>query len=72
MENKESIYNIRIIEEKHPILALGVGGVSKRVHPDHETFDRIPNFRSVEEYLKRFDEMIDKKKLFFQLEDYPL
>jgi oxygen-independent coproporphyrinogen-3 oxidase len=64
---QDSIYNIRIIEERHPILALGVGGVSKAVIPGTETFERIPNFRSLEEYIHRFDEMLERKARFFNL-----
>lgn len=60
-----SVYNVRIMEEKHPILALGVGGVSKKIiSEDH--FERIPNFRSVEDYISRFGETLEKKNYFFQ------
>ena len=67
MDGKESIYNIRIIEERHNILALGVGGVSKQVFNKELGFNRIPNFRSVEDYISRFDEMLSKKEKFFNL-----
>ncbi|MCD6434866.1 MAG: coproporphyrinogen dehydrogenase HemZ, partial [Clostridiales bacterium] len=63
LEGKESTYNMRIIEERHNILALGVGGVSKKIIKD-DYFIRIPNFRSVEDYIDRFDEIIDRKKKF--------
>ncbi|MEA3422633.1 MAG: coproporphyrinogen dehydrogenase HemZ [Bacillota bacterium] len=66
LKGKESIYNMRIIEERHNILALGVGGVSKKII-DYDYFIRIPNFRSVEDYIGRFDEIIDKKKKFLNL-----
>lgn len=67
LPGKESIYNIRIIEERHNILALGVGGVSKQVFNKELGFNRIPNFRSVEDYITRFDEMLSKKEKFFNL-----
>jgi oxygen-independent coproporphyrinogen-3 oxidase len=64
LETKESIYNIRIIEEQHPILALGVGGVSKmKIGYNH--FDRIANFKSLEDYFNRFDEVLERKRKFF-------
>jgi len=63
---KESIYNIRIIEERHTIVALGVGGVSKAVI-NKDRFERIPNFKSVEDYIDRFDDMIDRKNKIFTL-----
>ena len=66
LKGKESIYNMRIIEERHNILALGVGGVSKKIIDD-DYFIRIPNFRSVEDYISRFDEIIDRKKKFLNL-----
>ena len=66
LNGKESIYNMRIIEERHNILALGVGGVSKKI-TEEDYFIRIPNFRSVEDYIRRFDEIIDRKKKFLNL-----
>jgi|LGOV01.1.fsa_nt_gb oxygen-independent coproporphyrinogen-3 oxidase len=66
LKEKESIYNMRIIEERHNILALGVGGVSKKII-EYDYFIRIPNFRSVEDYISRFDEIIDRKKKFLNL-----
>ncbi|MBN2260832.1 MAG: coproporphyrinogen dehydrogenase HemZ [Clostridiales bacterium] len=66
LDGKESIYNMRIIEEKHNILALGVGGVSKKIVGENH-FNRIPNFRSVEDYIHRFDEMISRKRTFLNL-----
>lgn len=60
----ESRYNIRMIEESHSILACGVGAVSKG-KVDHGSFcideRRIANFNSIEEYIARFDELIERK-----------
>ncbi len=66
LTGKESPYNIRMMEEQHPILALGVGGVSKKIHSKNH-FDRVQNFRSVEEYLSRFQEVLDKKAFILNL-----
>ncbi|OPL07965.1 MAG: hypothetical protein AVO33_02490 [delta proteobacterium ML8_F1] len=66
VSDRASLYNIRMMEEQHPVLALGVGGVSKKIHSkDH--FDRVQNFRSVEDYLSRFDEVLQKKEQILNL-----
>jgi oxygen-independent coproporphyrinogen-3 oxidase len=57
----ESLYNMRIMEERHTIIALGAGAVSKICHPDENRFERVANFKGVEDYLNRFDEILAKK-----------
>ncbi len=54
-----STYNINIMEEKQTIIALGGGGSTKLVMGDR--IERIFNFKDPLEYIKRFDEIIDKK-----------
>jgi oxygen-independent coproporphyrinogen-3 oxidase len=61
INGKESLYNIKIIEERHTILAFGAGAVSKIVYKDSDRFDRVPNLKGVEEYIKRIDEMVGRK-----------
>lgn len=56
-----SLYNMRIIEERHTILALGAGAVSKICYPKENRHERVANFKGVEEYLRRFDEILEKK-----------
>ncbi|MBN2796676.1 MAG: coproporphyrinogen dehydrogenase HemZ [Clostridia bacterium] len=63
---KDSLYNIRIIEEMHDILALGAGAVSKKVNPLMNRFDRIANIKGLETYLERIEDVIEKKKVFFE------
>lgn len=58
--NCEGIYNIQIMEEKQTILALGAGATSKIVF-DGNRIERIFNVKNVEEYIKRIDEMIERK-----------
>lgn len=60
----ESLYNMRIIEERHTILALGAGATSKICFPDENRHERIANFKGVEEYIHRFDEILKKKDVF--------
>ena len=54
-----SQYNINIMEEVQTIIGLGGGGVSKIVKGDR--IERIPNFKEPYEYIRRFDEILEKK-----------
>lgn len=58
-ENTMSTYNINIMEEKQTIIALGGGGSTKLVKDDK--IERIFNFKDPLEYIRRFDEIIEKK-----------
>ena len=64
-EGYESLYNMRIMEERHTIIALGAGAVSKICHADENRFERVANFKGVEDYLERFGEVIERKKEAF-------
>lgn len=61
-KGKECIYNIKIMEEKQTILALGAGGSTKVVDYKTDRIDRIFNVKSVDDYIDRIDEMIERKK----------
>ncbi|WP_069649402.1 coproporphyrinogen dehydrogenase HemZ [Caloranaerobacter ferrireducens] len=67
VQDKECLYNILIMEEKQTILAVGAGGVSKIFFPDENRIERVPNVKNLNEYLKRVDEMIERKKKFIKL-----
>jgi oxygen-independent coproporphyrinogen-3 oxidase len=58
--NKKCLYNIQIMEEKQTILACGAGATSKFVFSNNR-LERAFNVKSVEEYIKRIDEMIKRK-----------
>jgi oxygen-independent coproporphyrinogen-3 oxidase len=55
-------YNIRIMEERQTVVALGAGGISKAYYPKEDRLERIPNVSNYEIYINRIDEMIDRKK----------
>ena len=57
-----SIYNIRIMEEKQTILALGAGGISKMYYPEENRLERVPNVSNYEIYISRLEEMLDRKE----------
>ncbi len=64
-EGYHSFYNINIMEEVQSIIAAGGGGVSKLVRGDR--IERIFNFKDPCEYIRRFNEIIDKKDEFIKI-----
>jgi oxygen-independent coproporphyrinogen-3 oxidase len=58
----ECMYNIQIMEEKQTIIALGAGAVTKVVFPENNRIERTFNVKSVEEYVDRIEEMIERKR----------
>ncbi|MBZ2173963.1 coproporphyrinogen dehydrogenase HemZ [Schnuerera sp. xch1] len=63
-EGKECIYNIKMMEEKETIIAVGMGAVSKIFYPKENRIERVPNVKSLKEYLERIDEMVARKVNF--------
>ena len=61
-DDTPSIYNIRIMEEKQTILALGAGGISKMYYPAENRLERVPNVSNYEIYISRLEEMLDRKE----------
>ncbi|MDO4799230.1 MAG: coproporphyrinogen dehydrogenase HemZ [Bacillota bacterium] len=61
----ECIYNIRIIEEKHTIIACGVGAVSKICFPAEDRHEQVPNPRGIEDYLTGDDSSLAKWRTWF-------
>ena len=64
-------YNVDIMEETTHILALGAGGISKRVYPEEGHIGRAPNVSNIEQYIARVEEMIGRKRALF-LPEMPL
>ena len=61
----ECIYNVDIMEETSHILALGAGGISKRIYPEEGHIGRAPNVSNIEVYIARTEEMILRKRELF-------
>jgi len=61
----ECIYNIDIMEETTSIIALGAGGVSKRVYKNEGRIERCANSKSIFDYIVRIGELTSKKIGFF-------
>jgi oxygen-independent coproporphyrinogen-3 oxidase len=66
---KEGIYNVQMIAESISILALGADAVTKLVYPRENRIERVGNVKDVREYIKRIDEMAEKKKDAIKLLD---
>ena len=54
-----------MMEETSHILALGAGGISKRIWPDEGHITRAPNVANIQEYISRVEEMIRRKQDLF-------
>lgn len=63
--DKAGIYNILIMEEKQSIVAAGAGASTKMVYPDGR-IERIENVKDVGQYIERIDEMIQRKRDFWE------
>lgn len=57
----ECIYNIQTMEERQTIIAAGAGGATKILDSETGQIRRIYNVKSVEDYVRRIDEMIERK-----------
>lgn len=57
----ECIYNMRIMDEKQTIIALGAGGISKVYYPAENRLERVPNVSNYQIYMERLEEMLQRK-----------
>ena len=63
---KHSIYNIRIMEEKQTIIALGAGGIGKVYYPEEDRLERVANVSNYKVYNERFDEILERKNNYYK------
>ncbi len=63
-EGHESLYNVYIMEEVQPILAIGAGGSTKMVH--NQEIERVFNPKDAADYTTRIDEVLKRKDLFYE------
>ena len=60
---KACLYNIGNMEETASVLALGAGGISKWLFGGRDLrIERAANLKSIEEYVSRVDEMVERKR----------
>ena len=60
-QNKESFYNVYIMDETHTILACGASAVTKLRQPGGSYIERIFNYKYPYEYINNFDEILSRK-----------
>ncbi len=60
--NKESMYNVYIMDETHTILGCGAGAVTKLKSVKFDYLKRIFNFKYPYEYIDRYKEMVSRKE----------
>ena len=59
---KACLYNIGNMEETASVLALGAGAITKWLFARDLRIERAPNVRNIEEYIRRVDEMVARKR----------
>ncbi|WP_173472060.1 coproporphyrinogen dehydrogenase HemZ [Eubacterium ruminantium] len=59
---RECLYNMLIMEEKTDIFGAGAGASTKLVNPGKGNVERIANSKSVDDYIVRIEDMLDKKR----------
>ena len=59
------LYNVDMMEETTHILAMGAGGISKRVYPEEGHIGRAPNVANIELYIRRVAEIAARKRALF-------
>lgn len=62
----ESLYNIFIMDETQTILGAGCAASTKLIHGDNR-ITRIHNYKFPYEYINRFDELMEKKRLIYEI-----
>ncbi|MBO5726196.1 MAG: coproporphyrinogen dehydrogenase HemZ, partial [Clostridia bacterium] len=60
-QNKESFYNVYIMDETHTILACGASAVTKLRQPGGSYIERIFNYKYPYEYINNFHEILSRK-----------
>lgn len=66
-KDKESIYNILMMEEKQTVVGVGLGAVTKIFDADTGKVKRIPNFKGLADYINRVNENLYSKNIIKNL-----
>ena len=64
--NKACVYNIDVMEETADNLATGANAISKRVYNEKGLITRFASQKDLKTYIENIDEIIAKKRIFFQ------
>ena len=65
-DNRDCLYNIYMLEELHPIISLGGGGMTKVSLTDIK-LERFHNPKFPEQYIQQFDKVLSQKEELCQL-----
>ena len=65
IEGCEGLYNILMMGDFQDVWAVGAGAVTKLLSPDRKEGKRIDTVKNVDQYIERIDEMIERKRIFF-------
>ena len=65
-DNRDCLYNIYMMEELHPIVSLGGGGMSKVTLPGGR-LERFHNPKFPEQYIEQFDNVLEQKQALCDL-----
>ena len=66
IEGCEGLYNILMMGDFQDVWAVGAGAVTKLLSPDRKEGKRIDTVKNVDQYIERIDEMIERKRKYFQ------
>ena len=66
IEGCEGLYNILMMGDFQDVWAVGAGAVTKLLSPDRKEGKRIDTVKNVDQYIDRIDEMIERKRKYFQ------
>ena len=61
----ECLYNVDMMEETGHVMAVGAGGISKRVDPAVGRIERAPNVSEIGHYIEREPEMLERKRVLW-------
>lgn len=67
-KDKICIYNIDTMEDTANVIAIGAGGISKRVWKSRVYIARAPNNKGFRDYVENVDEMVLRKEKLFTME----
>ncbi len=66
----EGIYNILMMGDKQNVVAIGAGATTKMMSKDRLSAKRIDNVKNVEIYIERINEMIERKRNYFENNEF--
>lgn len=61
LPDHKCLYNIRMMGDRHSVVAIGAGSVSKLVSDLDGSVERLANAKGVEDYIGRIDALIEQK-----------